>query len=394
MLFRMCSPLLSPLALSSTIRRFARSPVPCKSLLSTCVPPQARRRPHATKASPDAPTDVNPRLVAEGDIRLSASQVKDLFAGRFPTDCDRDVLVLKDLSQRDFKSIVHGFERSLCRRKGRPSGYLVFGDSFHTTSILRAPPTNVHEALVWNIGNLVLNALEQATAGQDGSSFQVMMNTSARSNTKFTMKVPDVRIERYEPAPTSGPITLAKTVFIAEIGFTESSSALEKSIKEWFSAMPDVHIAFLVKLDERPRFNSERAFSCLPAHVIANPEEYINCDIKPSLNQGAIEIYGVNFVGKMTAYLEVWRRGCDGVEAARSGERIAFYDSSKALDKPKLEIDLAAFGFLPDHLQDEKLVLDCGGWDAKLRTQSGELAYKRLCSTLKKHCTTEEKGAK
>ncbi|KAM5501346.1 hypothetical protein McanMca71_000078 [Microsporum canis] len=389
----MCSPLLSPLVLSSTIRRFARSPVPCKSLLSTCVPPQARRRPHATKASPDAPTDVNPRLVAEGDIRLSSSQVKDLFAGRFPTDCDRDVLVLKDLSQRDFKSIVHGFERSLCRRKERPSGYLVFGDSFHTTSVLRAPPSDVHEALVWNIGSLVLNALQQATAGQDCGSFHVMTNTGTRSNAKFAMKVPDVRIVRREPVPASGQRSRAKTVFIAEIGFTESSSELERSIKEWFNAMPDVHLAFLVKLDERPRFSSKRAFSCLPANVIANPEAYINCDIKSSLNQGATEIYGVNFVGKITAYLEIWRRGCDGAEAARSGERIVFYDSSKVLKPPKPEIDLAAFG-LPDHLRDKKLVLDCGGWDAELEVQSIELAYKRLCSTLEKHCTTEEKGAK
>ncbi|KAM5464454.1 hypothetical protein MauCBS54593_006969 [Microsporum audouinii] len=390
--FRVSYPFLYTPVLSSMIRRFVWFSVPCQSLLSTRAPPQARRRFHVTKASTDACIN-DPRLVAEGDIPLSSSQVKDLFTGQFPTDCDRDVLVLKDLSQRDFKSIVHGFERSLCRRKGRPSGYLVFGDSFHTTSILRAPPTNVHEALVWNIGNLVLNALEQATAGQDGSSFQVMTNTSARSNTKFTMKVPDVRIERYEPAPTSGPITLAKTVFIAEIGFTESSSALERSIKEWFNAMPDVHLAFLVKLDERPRFNSKRAFSRLPANVIVNPDAYIDCDIKFSLNQGAMEIYGVNFVGKITAYLEVWRRGCDGAEAARSGEQIVFYDSSKVLDPPKLEIELAAFG-LPGRLRDKKLVLDCGGWDTKLEVQNVELAYKRLCFTLEKYCTTEEKSAK
>ncbi|KAM5460456.1 hypothetical protein McanCB49686_000889 [Microsporum canis] len=235
-----------------------------------------------------------------------------------------------------------------------------------------------------------------------------MTNTGTRSNAKFAMKVPDVRIVRREPVPASGQRSRAKTVFIAEIGFTESSSELERSIKEWFNAMPDVHLAFLVKLDERPRFSSKRAFSCLPANVIANPEAYINCDIKSSLNQGATEIYGVNFVGKITAYLEIWRRGCDGAEAARSGERIVstiimpvlrvIYPAHlltipSVLKPPKPEIDLAAFG-LPDHLRDKKLVLDCGGWDAELEVQSIELAYKRLCSTLEKHCTTEEKGAK
>lgn len=57
-----------------------------------------------------------PRLVAEGGILLSPSQVKDLFAGRFPTECNHDALVLNRLSQHDYKKIVHGFECSLSGR--------------------------------------------------------------------------------------------------------------------------------------------------------------------------------------------------------------------------------------------------------------------------------------
>ncbi|KAM5473642.1 hypothetical protein MauCBS54593_002439 [Microsporum audouinii] len=397
MLSRVRSLLSSSLGLSSSIRRLIRSPAPCKPLL-TCVPPQASRRFHATKTPPpvsiDASKPPTPRLVAEGGIPLSPPQVKDLFAGRFPTDCDRDVLVFKDLSRRDYNEIVHGFERSLTGRRGRPSGYLVYGGSFHTASVLRAPPSDVHDALTWNIVDLVTNTLKQVTRGNENYSFQVMTNTSTRSKEKrAAMKIPDIRIARRERTSPSGEIPPNKVVFVAEIGFTESASNLEKCIIQWFKVMPEVNVAFLIKLDERPRFSSKRAFSHFPEYVIANPQAYTNTDTAASFNQGAVEIHGVDFVGNITACLEIWRRGPDG-GAEPSGERVKFYDSSRLLNPPKLELDTATFGFYPNDRQHEKLVLDWVGWDEALRGQTGELARKRFFSTLNKYCMMETEGSK
>ena len=298
-------------------------------------------------------TSPTPRLVAEGDFLLSSSQVEDLFAGRFPTDCDRDVLVFKGLSQRDWQRIVQGFRRSLSgryacskivtffqfplilfHREGKPSGYLVYG-GFHTTSILRAPPSNIHDALIWNIVDLVLNTLKQATRDDEKYSFQVMMNTSASSRDKTaSMKIPDIRIARRERAPRRGKIPRDEIVFVAEIGFTEGSSDLEKSIKQWVNVMPEVKVAFLVKLDERPRFNSKRAFSHLPDYVIKNPSIYANANTAASINnEGMAEIHGVSFVGNITAYLEIWTRSSDG-NAELSGERIVSTFNMLQLHRP------------------------------------------------------------
>ncbi|EZF10423.1 hypothetical protein H112_08347 [Trichophyton rubrum D6] len=389
--------LLRPLGLSSPIRRTLRSPTPCKSFLTADDLPRASRRFLATKLPPavsgDVHTSPTPRLVAEGDFLLSSSQVEDLFAGRFPTDCDRDVLVFKGLSQRDWQRIVQGFRRSLSGREGKPSGYLVYG-GFHTTSILRAPPSNIHDALIWNIVDLVLNTLKQATRDDEKYSFQVMMNTSASSRDKTaSMKIPDIRIARRERAPRRGKIPRDEIVFVAEIGFTEGSSDLEKSIKQWFNVMPEVKVAFLVKLDERPRFNSKRAFSHLPDYVIKNPSIYANANTAASINnEGMAEIHGVSFVGNITAYLEIWTRSSDG-NAELSGERIKFYDSSQLLSPPRIELDMTAFGFSSDQRQHDKLILDWKGWDEALQAQTGELACKRFFSIIHKFCMTETEGS-
>ncbi|KAF3893744.1 hypothetical protein GY631_3393 [Trichophyton interdigitale] len=389
--------LLRPLGLSSPIRRTIRSPTPCKPFLTADDLPRASRRFLATKLTPavsgDVHTSPTPRLVAEGDVLLSSSQVGDLFAGRFPTDCDRDVLVFKGLSQRDWLGIVQGFRRSLSGREGKPSGYLVYG-GFHTTSILRAPPSNIHDALIGNIVNLVLNTLKQATRDDDKYLFHFMVNTSTSSRDKTaSMKIPDIRIARRERATPRGKIPRDEIIFVAEIGFTEGSSHLEKSIKQWFKVMPEVKVAFLVKLDERPRFNSKRAFSYLPDYVIKNPSAYTNANTAASINnKGMAEVHGVSFVGSITAYLEIWTRGSDG-NAGLSGERIKFYDSFQILNPPRLELDMTAFGFSSDQRQHEKLTIDWKEWEEALRGQTGELACKRFFSVIHKFCMTETEGS-
>ncbi|GBF59737.1 hypothetical protein TMEN_1779 [Trichophyton mentagrophytes] len=389
--------LLRPLGLSSPIRRTIRSPTPCKPFLTADDLPRASRRFLATKLPPavsgDVHTSPTPRLVAEGDFLLSSSQVEDLFAGRFPTDCDRDVLVFKGLSQRDWLGIVQGFRCSLSGREGKPSGYLVYG-GFHTTSILRAPPSNIHDALIGNIVNLVLNTLKQATRDDDKYLFHFIVNTSTSSRDKTaSMKIPDIRIARRERATPRGKIPRDEIIFVAEIGFIEGSSHLEKSIKQWFKVMPEVKVAFLVKLDERPRFNSKRAFSYLPDYVIKNPSAYTNANTAASINnKGMAEVHGVSFVGSITAYLEIWTRGSDG-NAGLSGERIKFYDSFQILNPPRLELDMTAFGFSSDQRQHEKLTIDWKEWEEALRGQTGELACKRFFSVIHKFCMTETEGS-
>lgn len=167
------------------------------------------------------------------------------------------------------------------------------------------------------------NALKQETRDDEKYSFQVMTNISVISREKnASMKIPDIRIARRERAPRRGKIPRDNIVFIAEIGFTESLSELEKCIKQWFKAMPEVKVAFLVKLDERPRFSSKRAFSHLPEYVIKNPQVYANSNTAAFLNsEGVAEMHGVSFVGNISAFLEVWRRGPDG-GAELSSERI------------------------------------------------------------------------
>lgn len=49
-----------------------------------------------------------------GDF-LSSSQLRDLFAGRFPTDYEHDVIVLKNVPRREYRRVVSAFESALKR---------------------------------------------------------------------------------------------------------------------------------------------------------------------------------------------------------------------------------------------------------------------------------------
>lgn len=208
-------------------------------------------------------------------------------------------------------------------REEHPSGHLLLDSKFSTLSVLRAPPTAVHEALTYRIGRTVENALVQATQEGTGTRFRVSLNSRATPAFDFTTKVPDVQIERLIASPNRRQVKTKDTLFIAEVGFKESGPELERSIREWLEKQKETRLAFLIKFHENPRFDSKLAFNNLPEFIKADPEKHAATDISNTeWKDGCVQVHGNDFVGRIKAYFEVWKRDRDTGNVVIRGTRI------------------------------------------------------------------------
>ncbi|KAM5508219.1 hypothetical protein McanMca71_000186 [Microsporum canis] len=268
----------------------------------------------------------------------------------------------------------------------KPSGHLVLSANFTTASILRALPGPIHEALNVSIGNSVLGALKNAVKDDTSELFDLRTNSRVPSASKTVMKVPDILINHSTFSKDYETLS-DQPVFICEVGFREAGPQLEESIEGWFKAYPQVKTAFLIKFDEKPRFYTKPAFAQLPEYVLSEPGKYCESAYKISGESGQfLQLHGVNFVGRVTGYLEVWKRDPDGKKVARSGERILFYDSyEKVGPLPKLEFDVSEFIELSDKSRGGKVEINWEEWHRLVVLGRGRLAKLRLVETLKKH---------
>lgn len=211
-----------------------------------------------------------------------------------------------------YRSFVQKAALNFQPRVEKPTGHLFLDAGFSTIS-------SVHNVLAETIGRLVKDAFVKATEHDANRVFDLNVNPGVVSSSSFTTKVPVVLVD--QTISSGDEIPVPKPIFIAEFDYHETGRRLEKSIKEWLRVERDVHLAFLINFNENPRFSSKQAFANLPKYVLADPYKYFKVDVLGRPNNGAVQVYGVNFVGKLTAYLEVWKSNPNG-EPVRRGERI------------------------------------------------------------------------
>jgi hypothetical protein len=138
--------------------------------------------------------------------------------------------------------------------------------------------------------------------------------------TSFTTRIPDFMIS-HRPGKTKTFIPF----FLAEVGFTESYKDLVKAMKYWLKDRhDDIKIAFLVKFDETPVFKGQRCFDSLDKQVIAKPVYYAQrpLDFDMENVDGKVRAHGATFVGRTTAFLEVWELKGKSKTVGIRGKRI------------------------------------------------------------------------
>jgi len=128
---------------------------------------------------------------------------------------------------------------------------------------------------------------------------------------QFSSKIPDLLVRYYND---DGRDSESRIIFIAEVGFSETYEDLKRSMKLWLEGSQDVKMAFLVKFTEKPQYRSPKSTQNLlkamlkDAHLpVSEIRPEIGYHQDPNDKDGSLWIHGHKFVGKMSAYLEIWR---------------------------------------------------------------------------------------
>ncbi|PGH20400.1 hypothetical protein AJ80_03545 [Polytolypa hystricis UAMH7299] len=243
-----------------------------------------------------------------------------------------------------------------------PSGHIFFNPSYSKVSIHRAP-TQLHHSAIQNITASVF------------------------------WRVMPAKVNYYSGAEGEQQQN-------SEIGVSEDYADLVKNMKSWLEGPEGkkVKIAFLVKLTEQPRYSGKRCYRALQKEVIENAERYVNDregftakeeDLDGG-ERGKMQAYGATFVGRITAFFEIWERDEDSGDAVRRGERVHFYDSSKKLNPRDLSFNFDDFVVPVPELQGEQVKISWKSWAAQVASSRGDLAFERFRRVLSSYVVKPE----
>jgi len=181
-----------------------------------------------------------------------------------------------------------------------------------------------HEAIVQTISR-------SFTDSRQDLSVPTQARIATRANSSFndfegrygkSRKVPDLAIVwnngsfEYEPK------------FILEVGFTETYNELVKDARLWLEDHSDVSAVIVVKLDETPSFQCpSNSMEDAEIEAIGFPVAcaILSRNFKLQGSNGPVRYRGLQWTGRLTAFLEVWRRHPVSGLAARSGNRVVGY---------------------------------------------------------------------
>ena len=119
---------------------------------------------------------------------------------------------------------------------------------------------------------------------------------------------------------------------VVEIGFTETHEELVEDVKLWIEGNRDIRTVVLIKVEESPRY-------CSPISKMED-DEVMDLgfpdpkDLKASMvvlkdsndSFGPLQIKNLIWVGKMSVWLEIWKRDTVSGEARQQGTRtVSFF---------------------------------------------------------------------
>ncbi|PGG96882.1 hypothetical protein GX51_07619 [Blastomyces parvus] len=258
---------------------------------------------------------------------LSEEQLKQVYAGVYPTDFPREAIRLKSTRQ-EYSLLSEKFNNSESD-KGKIKR-LRFNRGLSATSILHRP-TPIHESLIETIRKEFTNHL----------SSNVTMPLVMTSNSTFFIGaddsdtielIPDIAIN----SPSQRPF------LVLEVGVSENYDDMLETAKTVLSRSPTTKFYIIIKIIEKPLFQSPLKLSdyllkprCeIP---IPSPPTTQKCYSFNTDPEGPIMINGLRWVGKICAFWEIWGRDASG-NPAINGERVWFYSSDVSAHSLKLNL--------------------------------------------------------
>ncbi|PGH36179.1 hypothetical protein GX50_01035 [[Emmonsia] crescens] len=257
---------------------------------------------------------------------LSEEQLKQVYAGAYPTDFPREAIRLKTTPQEH--SILSDKFNSSESDRGKIKR-LRFNRELSATSILHRT-TPIHERLV-EATRRKLN--DHFTSKNVELPFEIYSNLTFYTGFEgdAIRFIPDLAIRSTSRQP-----------FLAlEIGVSEKYDDMVETAKLILSKSSNTKYFVIIKILEKPLFRPPLKLSnylSKPRSDIPIPEAGDPFDADP---EGPITINGLKWVGKISAFWEIWGRDASGSPAIK-GERVWFYGPNA--HSHALKLDLSELG--------------------------------------------------
>ncbi|QSS52747.1 hypothetical protein I7I53_08476 [Histoplasma capsulatum var. duboisii H88] len=258
---------------------------------------------------------------------LSEEQLKQVYAGVYPTDFPREAIRLK--STRQEYSLLSGKFSNPESDKGKIKR-LRFNRGLSATSILHRP-TPIHESLI------------ETTRKEftDHLSSNVSMPLVMTSNSTFFIGADDSDTIEFVPDLAISS-TSQRPFLVLEVGVSEKYDDMLETAKTVLSQSPTTKFSIIIKLIEKPLFRSplklsDYLFKPRSDIPIPSPPTIKDCYSSDTDPEGPIMINGLRWVGKISAFWEIWGRDATGNPVIK-GQRVWFYGSD--IDSPPLKLSL------------------------------------------------------
>ncbi|EGC49275.1 conserved hypothetical protein [Histoplasma capsulatum var. duboisii H88] len=246
---------------------------------------------------------------------LNEEQLKQVYGGVYPTDFPREAIRLKTTLQQ------HSLLQTKFNRAESDRGEikrLRFNRELSATSILNRI-TPVHDRLVEGTRNVFY---DHFYAKNLVNRFIMYTNSTfyVGADTPDTIRlVPDLAICSASQHP----------FLVLEVGLNEKYDDMLETAKIVLSKSPTTKFCIIIKVFEKPLFRPPVKlgdFLCKPRSniPIPSPLSMNDCHACESEPEGPIMVNGLRWVGKLSAFWEIWGRDISGNPAV-IGERLWFY---------------------------------------------------------------------
>ncbi|KAI9816334.1 MAG: hypothetical protein M1826_001869 [Phylliscum demangeonii] len=218
----------------------------------------------------------------------------------------------------------------------------------------------------------------------------VRQHFKARTNVSFPeLCRPSKKIPDFEFRVRNSGAGFYTTVFVVEMGFSQSHQSLQDDVVEWFRREPALRMVVVINVVEHPKYRNPLAGVDAPDVMLRLQGVNMAEASEPiaDLPWTGVLLRGLAFVGTLDASLEIWTRGPDG-RPEMQGTRREFIPQPEGEAEQALEFRLAEFSSRPE-ARDVIVPISWHELRGEVWQGAQELAYSRAVDAFNTACKAE-----
>lgn len=200
-----------------------------------------------------------------------------------------------------------------------------YNPQFSTAELRKHPPAPLHESLGNRIHDAFIKQTDPERVGYlDLSDGEEVDLDDGREK---SFRTPDLLFTIVPPQSLKQD---PQDVAVLEVGLSQSYKDFRGCVGLWFEGNSMIKMVFLVKLTESPRYSQKANVEHVRESGLQNFPTTISVrDVQSDPNDpaGCLSIHGVQMMGKLTGFMEIWVRDEESSKPAQKGERIECHSS-------------------------------------------------------------------